>query len=631
LIALGNLEARRGRREQAIALYRDALARAEEADDKNHTALAAVQLALALSAQGGAEEANQFSQVALEAARATGSRALEAQARYGLGETARGARNYDAALGFFAEVEQLANTLADPELQWRVLYARGQVLEALQREEDAISAYRRAVEVIEQVRGQLREERFRAGYVEDKYQVYIALIRLLLKVGQVGEAFRYSEKLRARSYLEMISRGPAPIRNPAQRETESELRERIQRLASSYAEEIEKPESEIRSQAVKVFSDELAEAERAYQDFLDELSALDPAYAAVRKLAVPSVEAVQAQLEPGTALLEYVVGEQEISIFVITPDRLHATDVPVRRDDLVSRVELLNDLLLRTKSDEWSRPAVALRRLLIDPVDTEGWLDGIERLYVVPHGIVHYVPFAALPQDGSSPAAFLVEKFVITYLPAAAALTYSSDKAANGDRLIALAPSRARLRFSEQEVRAIARLYGARSTALVRRNATESAFKRLAGEHQIVHLATHGYFNRPNPLFSGVELEADDSEDGRLEVHEVLGLHLEAQLVTLSACDTALGGGYFSDVPAGDDLVGLTRAFLFAGSRSVLATLWQVNDRSTLDLMSTFYSELRSADKADALARAQRALARPGSRYRHPYYWGAFVLVGRMN
>ena len=113
-------------------------------------------------------------------------------------------------------------------------------------------------------------------------------------------------------------------------------------------------------------------------------------------------------------------------------------------------------------------------------------------------------------------------------------------------------------------------------------------------------------------------------------MHEILGLRLSANLVVLSACDTALGGGYFAEVPAGDDIVGLTRAFLFAGSPSVVASLWAVNDQSTMRLMGGFYGQLAGSGKAEALAEAQRAFIESGGRYAHPYFWGAFVLVGQM-
>jgi CHAT domain-containing protein len=131
-----------------------------------------------------------------------------------------------------------------------------------------------------------------------------------------------------------------------------------------------------------------------------------------------------------------------------------------------------------------------------------------------------------------------------------------------------------------------------------------------------------------NPLLSNLALQADAANDGRLEVHEILDLRLRSQLVTLSACDTALGSGYFAEVPAGEEFVGLTRAFLYAGSPAVLATLWQVNDRSTLDFMRAFYQQLDVRGAATALAEAQRKMLHSGGRYSHPYFWAPFVLVG---
>ena len=148
----------------------------------------------------------------------------------------------------------------------------------------------------------------------------------------------------------------------------------------------------------------------------------------------------------------------------------------------------------------------------------------------------------------------------------------------------------------------------------------------------MLHFATHAYFNKHNPLLSGLELEADDQNDGLLEVHEILGLELDAQLVTLSACQTGLGSGWFNQIPAGDDFVGLTRAFLFAGSAAVLASLWEVDDHSTVDLMEGFYQHFGApeaeSDQANALAQVQREM-RSSKKFSHPFYWAPFVLVGQ--
>jgi CHAT domain-containing protein len=218
---------------------------------------------------------------------------------------------------------------------------------------------------------------------------------------------------------------------------------------------------------------------------------------------------------------------------------------------------------------------------------------------------------------------------VLGYLPAAAALVYTSASTGSGKSVLAMAPSSTRLRFTQRESQSVSELFPRQNMLLVGNRATESSFKRLATNYDVIHLATHGYFNKLNPLLSGLILEPDAGEDGRLEVHEILELNLHAELVTLSACDTALGSGYFAEVPAGDDLVGLTRAFMFAGSPTVLASLWEVNDRSAVQLMRNFYGHLRDSDKATALAQAQREMQARGL-YRHPYYWGAFTLVGRM-
>jgi CHAT domain-containing protein len=162
---------------------------------------------------------------------------------------------------------------------------------------------------------------------------------------------------------------------------------------------------------------------------------------------------------------------------------------------------------------------------------------------------------------------------------------------------------------------------------LVGKDATEARFKQDAGRFGVLHLATHGFFNRVDPLFSGVELEADTANDGRLQVFEILGLRLDADLVTLSACNTALGGGELSDLPAGEELLGLTRAFLSAGSRSVIATLWEIEDRTTAQFVADFYRAARTRAFPEALAWVQRQRAHHAGADGHPWQWAAFTIT----
>jgi CHAT domain-containing protein/predicted negative regulator of RcsB-dependent stress response len=630
LLALGDLEQRRKRRPQAEASYREALEQARQANDQGYTAASLTRLAAVQCDRGRLEEAAKAGQQALDLARGNEDRVLEAEARHVLGEVARAQGAPGEALEHYRAGEEVARAVGDPDLGWRLAYGRGQALEAMGREAEAVAALEEAVVLIESVRSQLREERFRTGYIEDKYEVYVALVRLLLRRGRVGEAFSFAERLRARSYLDSLPR-ERPLAGRERSEAVVELRERIWQLEQAIGDERAKPPPGPRRRALELFSSELAQAERAYQELVDDLRSREVAQPPATRVA--TAQEVQQSLPAGGALLDYVVGEDEVTVFVLRADRLLAKTAPTGRADLQARVELLRDLIQRPESSEWRAPAAGLARLLVEPLEHEGWLAGVDRLYVVPHGVLHYLPFALLPRDTDRGARFLVEDYVLGYLPAASALSYGSANAepVRDRRLLALGPTRSRLRYAGEEVRSLPRYLPADPLVLVGPRATESSFKEKAGSYQVLHLATHGYFNKRSPLLSGLDLERDAREDGRLEVHEILDLRLDADLVTLSACNTALGSGYFAEVPAGDDFVGLTRAFLLAGSPSVLASLWEVNDRSTLQLMRRFYRNWREADKAVALARAQREMLGGAGTYRHPYFWAPFVLAGSMD
>jgi CHAT domain-containing protein len=159
-------------------------------------------------------------------------------------------------------------------------------------------------------------------------------------------------------------------------------------------------------------------------------------------------------------------------------------------------------------------------------------------------------------------------------------------------------------------------------------DASEEVFRRFASQQRVLHLATYGVLNTHNPLFSFIDLAPGAGHDGRLDVHEVFGLDLAAELVVLSACQTALGSGALADIPRGDDWVGLTRAFLHAGAARVVATLWAVEDQSMAEAMEHFYERRAAgADDVTALAQAQRGLLAERATA-HPFHWAGVVLVG---
>ncbi|HYU08640.1 MAG TPA: CHAT domain-containing protein, partial [Gemmatimonadales bacterium] len=313
---------------------------------------------------------------------------------------------------------------------------------------------------------------------------------------------------------------------------------------------------------------------------------------------------------------------------VVTSDTVAVLDLGMRRQELARLVEFARGVLTPRGTDSlWRGPLRRLHAALIAPVEETGLLAGKTRLILVPHAELQYLPFAALMDTAGR---FLVQRYELAMTPSASVWIALGDRPAGppGAGVLAFAPRPATLPGSSQEVATIRRLAGTDAQVLTGSAATESAFRRLASTHRVLHLATYGVLNKQNPLFSFVQLARDGAEDGRLEVHEVFGLNLAAELVVLSACQTGLGSGALADVPAGDDWVGLTRAFLHAGARRVMATLWPVDDWATAALMERFYGAGDvAADPGRALAEAQRALiAAPATA--NPFYWAGFVTVG---
>jgi CHAT domain-containing protein len=251
----------------------------------------------------------------------------------------------------------------------------------------------------------------------------------------------------------------------------------------------------------------------------------------------------------------------------------------------------------------------------------EPLLDGVSRLVVVPHGASHHVPFHAL-HDGRG---YLVEHMEVSYAPCAGLLEHFDARQrllhANGHRrlsVVALACSDGgALPHVGAEAAAVTAALGGR--LLCEGGATLPNLRAAAGAYTVLHLAAHGVFRPDDPLFSALQLG-----DGPLSTLDVFDLELRCSLVTLSACETALGV-----TGAGDELMGLSRAFLYAGAPSLVLSLWKVEDRSTAALMDVFYRALRDgAGKAAALRRAQLALLHDGAGHSAPYFWAPFELIG---
>jgi CHAT domain-containing protein len=309
---------------------------------------------------------------------------------------------------------------------------------------------------------------------------------------------------------------------------------------------------------------------------------------------------------------------------------------PVSADNLASRVRLARAVLADSSGAGGGAAPVlsGLYDALIGPARRGGALRAARRLIVVPQGALTYLPFAALSDESNS--RYLVQDFALTYLPSAAALPAlrarpvpARSRTVGRVAAVVLAPDPETLPASRDEALAVGRtLVGARR--VVGRGATEARLREALAGAAVVHVAGHGVMNATNPMFSHLELargSGRSGDDGRLEVHEVLDVPVASTLVFLSGCETGLGAAWSTGFVSGEDYATLAQAFLYAGARNVVATLWRVQDDGAAALAERFYQHLRSVSPAEALAAAQREmLANP--RYHAPYHWAAYSLNG---
>lgn len=490
-------------------------------------------------------------------------------------------------------------------IHWVVLYDRARI--ALQENDPAkaIGLLQQAVEIIERQRSSIDTEAGRIGFVGDKQAVYQLLVMLLVDAERKAEAFEFVERSKARALVDLL----ASQRNFRPSVSGGDAGGALQNLASAESALVALTAPDDAAGAAQRRS-LLIEAHSELQRQAPELAAL------VSVSGVP-VKVIQGLLAKDEALLEYFYSERDLIMFLVTGEEIKA--VRLERAKLEQDVAAFRQCLEVPESTSCVMQAQQLYARLFQPVVAAL---NVARLIVVPHGVLHYLPFSAL-HNGT---AYLVDDYSIRVEPSASVLELIKGRPSQGpmNALILGNPDLGKpefsLRHAEEEAAAIAKLFRD-ALVLLRSSATRSAVTSQGERYALLHFATHGIFEDKAPLNSALLLSPDADSDGRLTVGDLYALRLNADLVTLSACETALG-----HLASGDDIVGFTRGLLYAGARSIVSSLWSVDDLATRDLMVSFYSGLRTLDKREALRQAQLAVkkSRP-----HPFYWAAFILTGR--
>jgi CHAT domain-containing protein/Tfp pilus assembly protein PilF len=537
-----------------------------------------------------------------------GHAGIMAEGKRGLGTAAAGQGNLQAAIPHLEEAIRLSPPPGSLAATQGTL---GRIYYRLRRFPEAEGALRKAVAGIEDLRSLLQSEELRESFFEDKIWVYENLILCLLARGKGPEAFDISERARARAFLDLLgnrvtlSRG----RSASLVAEEQVLRERISAL-------------KVLPEDSPALRRELELAREAYQAFLQRVRQMDREQASLMTVEPLTLREVQALLPEGSVLLEYfVTGQGRTILWTVERERVAVVTLPLGRQRVTERVQAFRELIAsRERQPDMQRMAQALFNEFVRP-GLQGRTP--KELLIVPHDALHYLPFQALMP---APGRYLLQETTLHYYSSASLMQFTRAKGqAGAPTFFALGnpdfqdPTLS-LRYAEREARGIAALFP--ETALVTgKAATKAASREEIRRHSVLHFATHAEFDETDPLGSALLLASTSGEESRLEVQEIFGLDLHASLVVLSACETALG-----KLTRGDELTGLTRAFIYAGTPSVITTLWQVNDRAAFELMREFYRHLKAGEgKAEALRQAQLAMLQ---RHPRPYYWAAYQLFG---
>lgn len=511
------------------------------------------------------------------------------------GDTERARKGFDTLLA-----NPIISSLG--EIHWATLKDRA-VLSWREGDTDqAITLLMQAVEVIESQRSTIQAEAYKIGFVGDKQAVYQLLVDYLAKQARVTEAFVYAEKAKARALVDMLAQKQSFAR--ANKAAEADLAQLVSLEQQLHTSTVEAIKNADRTRGLILRQRQALESEA-------------PEVASLVSAGDVSTTALQQKLGDDEQLIEFFGSNDTLYVFIV--DRQTIQLVPLDARQLAGQVSRFRQDIMNTASNAWQTSSRALFQTLIEPVQDKL---SAARLVVVPHGPLHYLPFAAL-FDGQH---FLIERYSLRVLPSASVMAYLKSPQKRGETGMlalgnpALGDPALDLPGAQHEVSQLGQVVP-QAVVAVREQATESLFKTYAASAPVLHIASHGEFNPQAPLASRLLLVADEKNDGSLTVGELYDLELNSELVTLSACQTGLG-----DVQSGDDVIGLTRGFLFAGAANIVASLWMVDDEATARLMVNLYQNLAGDNKQQALRDAQ--LTVKNTYQSHPYYWAAFQLTG---
>jgi CHAT domain-containing protein len=647
---IGGIYVSQGRYAEALTLNDETCRDAEEMKARDSVAGCFTRGGEIARLQKRYSDADELLQKALTLYAESGNRRSSAGALRALARSYEEQGRYAEMLELSTRAATLAEEINAREEYWSAREHAGRACAALKKYDEAKAHFTAAIAAVESLRLELagseqQQQSFLAA--DNRLSPWLGMIDVLIREKSYSEALVFAERSKARVLLDTLNNGRAQLRTSLSAEERSAEEHRRLYLVSLNSQlSMETRSKKADAARIASLTSDITKARLDYEDFETGLYSAHPEMKANRGDAPVIRREELAGLLPdrGSVLLEYVVGERQTYLFVISGDAaIDVHTLPVGRAELAKLIETFRQQL-SNRDPGFRASAEALYRHVLAPAEAQ--LRGKRQIVIAPDDMLWDLPFQALVNGAKR---FLIEDFAVAYTPSLTVLREitrrkrdrsgavtllavgnpklgsmtDARRAELAGRDTALAP----LPEAEQEVRALQKLYGAsRSRVYVGAAAREDRLKRDVQEASVLHFATHAVLNDSSPMYSYLALAAGDArEDGFLEAWELMQLDLKADLAVLSACETARGR-----VRAGEGMIGLSWAMFIAGVPSVVVSQWKVESAGTRDLMVNFHrARLAASRPTNAQAMRQAVLALMKNREtRHPFYWAGFIVVG---
>lgn len=542
-----------------------------------------------------------------------------AYAEFGLGDLSLKEKNWRLALNHFNEALTISKKGYLQDFIWKAHASIGYTLSKMDNLERASEHYKSSIEIIESLRAGLTSRSSKSGFQADKgvQGVYSEYVTILMKLKKIESAWSISERSRSRAFIDSLASQTPSFSDAAK----NKILRNFKNLQNSI--EITKRRLHRTPKNSKLYSaltNESISQKKLFNKYTSTVKNNYPDLMQFLMVESISLKDLSILIPKNVSIVEYMLTADHIYIWVIQDGKISGKTVSYKTSFLEKNIDTFRNLLQHYSSLKYLGKDLA--DTLIEPI--YDLIKDSNHLAIVPHGSLHYLAFSALPLE----TGYLLDKFSIHYLESSSIAKFThSSKSKNinlGSQILAFGnPSLGKeldLPFAKKEAEVIPR-YFPNTKVLTGEMATEESFRSLAYKYEAIHIASHGEFNANMPSHSRLKLTPNNNYDGNLTVNEVFSLKLKAKLVTLSACETGLG-----KISSGDEIIGLNRAFFFAGTKSLLSTLWRINDVASAIIIKRFYRYLAQGLPKDEALRKSQLLVR--KYFPHPAYWSSYRLLG---